>query len=169
MFDSVARRFVRSGSFWFALGFLEDLECGKMRVMTKETPPGNSTTRRYTKQEKDQAVCLMFEICKALGTSQGTVIRITDQLRYGTESLRRSVAQAEVDAGDVSDWECQLALQDALRTRFIENWCKVVQTVEYSKPLLRRGSRVYPLVRGLWRDGLLIRRLEVRVLPGVPR
>jgi hypothetical protein len=62
-----------------------------------------------------------------------------------------------------------LVSQDALRTRFIENWCKVVQTVEHSKPLLRPDSRVYPQVRGLWRDGLLIRRLEVRVLPGVPR
>ncbi len=78
-------------------------------------------------------------------------------------------AQAVGDAWDVSDWECQLALQDALRTRFIENWCKVVQTVEYSKPLLRLRHRVYPPVRGLWRNGLLIRRLEVRVLPGVPR
>ena len=46
--------------------------------------------------------------------------------------------------------------RDALRTRFIENWCKVLQTVEHSKPVLRRGSRVYPLVRGLWRNGLLI-------------
>jgi hypothetical protein len=62
-----------------------------------------------------------------------------------------------------------IGLQDALRTRFIENCCKAVQTVEYSEPLLRPGSRVYPPVRGLWRDGLLIRRLEVRVLPGVPR
>jgi hypothetical protein len=59
--------------------------------------------------------------------------------------------------------------QDALRTRFIEDWCKVLQTVEYSKPLLRQGSCVFPPVRGLWCDGLLIRRLEVRVLPGVPR
>jgi hypothetical protein len=64
--------------------------------------------RRYRKREKDQTVRLVFEICKALGTSQGTVIRIADQLRYGTEPVRRCVAQAEVDAGDVSDWECQL-------------------------------------------------------------
>ena len=97
------------------------------------------------------------------------MIRIADQLWYGTESLRRWVAQDEVAAGDVSDWECRLALQDALRTRFIEIWCKVVQTVEHSKRLLRLGSRVFPPVRGLWRDGLLIRRLQVQVLPGVPR
>ena len=55
----------------------------------------------------------MFEPRKELGTARGTVVRIADQLRYGTESLRRSAAQAEVDAGDVSDWECQLTLQDA--------------------------------------------------------
>jgi hypothetical protein len=59
--------------------------------------------------------------------------------------------------------------QDALRTRFIENWCKVVQTGEHSKPLLRRGFWVYPPVRGLWRDGLLIRRLHVQDVPGVRR
>jgi transposase-like protein len=66
-----------------------------------------------------QAVRLLFEICEALGTSQDTVVRIADQLQYGTESLRRWVAQAEGDAGDVSDWECKLALrgraQDAFR------------------------------------------------------
>jgi hypothetical protein len=120
-------------------------------------------------QENDQAVRLVFELRNVLGTPQGTVVRIGDQLGYGVESLRRWVAPAEVDAGDVSDRERRLALQDALRTRFIENWCKAVRTVEYSKPLLRLGSWVYPLVRGLWRDGLLIRRLEVRVLPGVPK
>ena len=42
----------------------------------------------------------MFELRKELGTTQGTVVRIADQLGYGTESLRRWVAQAEVDAGD---------------------------------------------------------------------
>ncbi len=85
---------------WFALGFLETLECGKMRVMTREITSGIPTTRRYTKQEKDQAVRLVFELRKELGTTQGTVIPIADQLGYGTESVRRWVAQAEVDAGD---------------------------------------------------------------------
>ena len=68
--------------------------------MTREITPGKPTTRRYTKQEKDQAVRLVFELRKELGTSQGTVVRIADQLGYGTESLRRWVARAEVDAGD---------------------------------------------------------------------
>ena len=47
-------------------------------------------------------------------------------------------------------WVGSLAVpQDALRTRFIENWCKVVQTGGHSKPLLRLGSPVYPPVRAL--------------------
>ena len=79
---------------------MEALECGKMRVMSTEITPGRPTTRRYTKQEKDQAVRLVFELRKELGTTQGTVVRIADQLGYGSESLRRWVAQAEVDAGD---------------------------------------------------------------------
>jgi len=68
--------------------------------MTREITPGKPTTRRYTKQEKDQAVRLVFELRKELGTTQVTVIRIADQLGYGTESLRRWVAQAQIDAGD---------------------------------------------------------------------
>jgi transposase len=70
-----------------------------MRVMTREITLERPTTHRYTKQEKDPAVRLVFELCKALRTAQGTVIRVADQLVYGTESLRRWVAQAEVDAG----------------------------------------------------------------------
>ena len=120
-----------------------------MRVVTKEITRGRPTLRRYCVEEKDQAVRLVFELRKDFGTTQGTVVQIADQLGYGTESFRRSVAQAEVDAGDMSDWECRLALQDALRTRFIENWCKMLQTVEYSKPLLRLGYRVYPPGQGV--------------------
>ena len=92
----------------------------------KGNHPWKTDDASVSQQEKDQVVRLVLEICKALGTSQGTVIRIPDQSRYGTESLRRSVAQAEVDAGDVSDWECQLALQDAFSTRLKENWYKLL-------------------------------------------
>jgi transposase-like protein len=73
-----------------------------MRVMTREITPGRPTTRRYTKDEKDQAVRLVFELRKELGTSQGTVIRVADQLGYGTESVRRWVGDAEIEAGDAA-------------------------------------------------------------------
>jgi transposase-like protein len=72
-----------------------------MRVMTKEITPGRPTTRRYTRDEKDQAVRLVFGLRKELGTTQGTVVRVADQLGYGTESVRRWVADAEIEAGDV--------------------------------------------------------------------
>jgi transposase len=71
-----------------------------MRVMTREITPGMPTTRRYTKDEKDQAVRLVFELRKELGATQGTVVRVADQLGYGTESVRRWVADAEIEAGD---------------------------------------------------------------------
>ena len=42
----------------------------------------------------------MFELRKELGTTQGTVVRVADRLGYGTESVRRWVADAEIEAGD---------------------------------------------------------------------
>ena len=113
---------------WFALGFLEALECGKMGVMTKETPRGIPTTRRYTNDEEDQAVRLVFELHKVLDTTQGTVVRIADQLGYAAESPRRAPLCHGGGGGGlpVSARQCPwagslTALQDALRTRFIEN------------------------------------------------
>jgi transposase len=73
-----------------------------MRAMSMEVTPGRPTTRRYSNEEKDQAVRLVFQLRKELGTSQGTVMRVADQLGYGAESVRRWVSQAEIDAGDVA-------------------------------------------------------------------
>ena len=70
--------------------------------MSREVTPGKPTTRRYSKEERDQAVRLVFQLRKDLGTSQGTVIRVADQLGYGAESVRRWVSQAEIDAGDAA-------------------------------------------------------------------
>jgi hypothetical protein len=84
---------------WFALAFLEALQCGKMRAMTKEITPRKPTTRRYRKQEKDQAVRQVFELRKALGTAQGAVVRVADQLGYGTESLPRGLPRLWVMLG----------------------------------------------------------------------
>ncbi len=70
--------------------------------MSIEVTPGKLTTRRYSKEEKDQAVGLVFQLRRELGTSKGTVIRVADQLGYGAESVRRWVAQAEIDGGDAA-------------------------------------------------------------------
>jgi hypothetical protein len=55
---------------WFALRVLEAFECGKMRVMTKEITPGKPTTRRYSKEENDQAVRSVLEVCTELGAAR---------------------------------------------------------------------------------------------------
>jgi transposase-like protein len=60
---------------------------------------GKPTTRRYTPEDKAQAVRLVRQLRAELGTSQGTVKRIAEQLGYGVESVRTWVRQADIDDG----------------------------------------------------------------------
>ncbi len=57
------------------------------------------TTRRYTPEEKEQAVRMVRALRGELGTSQGTVKRVAGQLGYGAESVRSWVKQAGIDGG----------------------------------------------------------------------
>jgi transposase len=57
------------------------------------------TQRRYTPDEKEQAVRMVRTLRAELGTSQGTVKRVAQQLGYGIESVRSWVKQAEIDSG----------------------------------------------------------------------
>ncbi len=67
--------------------------------MPRETTSGKPTTRRYTPEEKAQAVRLVRQLRHELGSDHGTVKRIADQLGYGVESVRSWVAQADIDEG----------------------------------------------------------------------
>jgi len=67
-----------------------------MSVRSSEKP----TTRRYTPDEKEQAVRMVRTLRAELGTSQGTVKRVAQQLGYGVESVRGWVKQAGVDRGE---------------------------------------------------------------------
>jgi transposase len=61
---------------------------------------GTPNSRRYSPEEKAQAVRMVQALRAELGTSQGTVARVARQLGYGVESVRLWVRQAEVDEGE---------------------------------------------------------------------
>ena len=67
--------------------------------MPREKSPGKPTTRRYTEEEKAQAVRLVRQLRRELGTEHGTVQRVADQLGYGVETVRKWVKRADVDEG----------------------------------------------------------------------
>jgi transposase len=60
---------------------------------------GSWNGRRYSPREKEQAVRMVRALREELGTSQGTIKRVAEQLGYGVESVRVWVKQADVDAG----------------------------------------------------------------------
>jgi len=67
--------------------------------MSKDQPGKKPTARRYTTEEKAQAVRLVRQLRAELGTDHGTVHRIASQLGYGVESVRNWVHQADIDEG----------------------------------------------------------------------
>ena len=67
--------------------------------MPTERIPGKPSTRRYSPAEREQAVRLVRQLRKELGTDQGVVARVARQLGYGVESVRSWVNQADIDGG----------------------------------------------------------------------
>ena len=49
---------------------------------------GRPQSRRYTPREKKQAVRMVHALREELGTTQGTVKRVAEQLVYGVDSDR---------------------------------------------------------------------------------
>ena len=58
------------------------------------------TTRRYTVEQKEQAVRLVRKIRAETGQAHGAVKRVAAQLGYGVESVRSWVKQADIDGGE---------------------------------------------------------------------
>jgi transposase len=58
-----------------------------------------ATSRRYTAQQREQAVRLVRKVRAETGLSFGAVQRVASQLGYGVESVRSWVKQADIDEG----------------------------------------------------------------------
>jgi transposase len=70
------------------------------RPLDHHLPFSTWSTRRYTPTEREQAVRLVRQLGRELGTDQGVVARVARQLGYGVESVRSWVKQANIDDGD---------------------------------------------------------------------
>ena len=67
--------------------------------MAAKEPLKHPATRRYSEEQKAQAVRLVRQLRRELGTDDGTIGRVARQLGYGTESVRAWVKQADIDQG----------------------------------------------------------------------
>ena len=104
--------------------------------MPKEQSPGKPTTRRYTPQEKADAVRMVRTLRAELGTEHGTVQRVAAQLGYGTESVRSWVAQADIDDGRAPG----VTTAEAARVRELE---QEVRELKRANEILKRAASFF--------------------------
>jgi transposase-like protein len=100
--------------------------------MAHEITPGKPNTRRDSESEKDQAVRMVQE----LGTDQGTVARVAEQLGIGVESVRNWVNQREVDEGVKPG----MTSAEAARVKELE---QEVRELPRANEILRRASAFF--------------------------
>jgi transposase-like protein len=96
--------------------------------------PGVPQHRRYSEQEKAQAVRLVRQ-ARAEGRGQGAVARVAHELDYGVESVRSWVKQADVDDGKAPG-----TTADAERLKALE---AEVRELRRANEILRRASAFF--------------------------
>jgi transposase len=104
--------------------------------MPEERIPGRPSTRRYTPAEREQAVRLVRQLRRELGTDQGVVARVAHQLGYGVESVRSWVKQADIDGGERPG----TTTEEAERIRALE---QENRELKRSNEILRRASAFF--------------------------
>lgn len=104
--------------------------------MPTQGASGKPTTRRYSDEEKAQAVRLVRQLRDELGTDHGTVKRVAEQLGYGVESVRGWVRQADIDDGDRPG----VSSQEAARVKALE---QEVRELRRANAILRSASAFF--------------------------
>ena len=104
--------------------------------MGNEGTAGKPTTRRYSPEEKAQAVRMVRQLRRELGTTHGTIQRVAGQLGCGVESLRTWVKQAEIDDGEAPG----VTTAEAKRIRELE---QEVRELQRANDILKRASAFF--------------------------
>ena len=104
--------------------------------MGRERTPRKPTTRRYTDEEKAQAVRLVRQLRAETGQKHGSVQRVAVQLGYGVESVRNWVNQADIDDGT----RAGTTTEDAARIKELEQENRELRR---ANEILRRASAFF--------------------------
>jgi len=104
--------------------------------MPAERTPGRPTTRRYTDEEKAQAVRLVRAMRDERGMDYGCIQRVANQLGYGIESVRTWVRQAEIDDGERPG----VSSAEAARVKELE---AEVKELRRANEILKRASAFF--------------------------
>lgn len=94
------------------------------------------TSRRYTPEQKAQAVRLVRQVRAETGQRHGAVRRVAAQLGYGVESVRSWVSQADIDEGKAPG----TTTADAARIRELEQENKELRR---ANEILRKASAFF--------------------------
>ena len=94
------------------------------------------TSRRYSAEQKAQAVRLVRQIRAETGLQHGAVRRVAEQLGYGIESVRSWVKQADIDAGEAPG----TTTAEAQRIRDLEQENRELRR---ANEILRRASAFF--------------------------
>jgi transposase-like protein len=105
-------------------------------VMASTSGSKNPSGRRYTPDEKAQAVRLVRQLRAELDGDHGAVGRVAKQLGYGPESLRAWVRQADIDEGVTAG----TTTVDAEKIKGLE---QKVRELERANEILRRAASFF--------------------------
>jgi transposase len=95
--------------------------------------PDKPTSRRYSQEQKEQAVRLVRKIRTEKPHERGAVERVARQLGYGVESVRGWVKQADIDEGNTPG----VTTEEAARIKQLE---QEVRELRRANEILRRAS-----------------------------